>query len=289
MEKVKEGSRQIVAGGSAGLVEICLMHPLDLIKTRLQIQGGNYKGLTDCFNQTLKNEGVLGFYKGILPPILAETPKRATKFFTFEQYKKAFAIDGIPVWMSLSLAGLGSGLTEAVIVCPFETVKVRMQSDRSSGFEKSRSTAAVAREIIKENGFGTKGIFRGLDATLGRNGVWNMFYFGIYHNLKHFIPIAEGNSQGSVSLRLLLGFTAGSLASIANIPFDVAKSRIQGPQPSTGRIYHTCFQSMALVARQEGFFALYRGLLPKVMRLGPGGAIMLVVYETVYDFLQMRT
>ena len=32
----------------------------------------------------------LSFYKGILPPILAETPKRATKFFTFEQYKRVF-------------------------------------------------------------------------------------------------------------------------------------------------------------------------------------------------------
>lgn len=30
-------------------------------------------------------------YKGILPPILAETPKRATKFFTFEQYKNLFS------------------------------------------------------------------------------------------------------------------------------------------------------------------------------------------------------
>ena len=33
----------------------------------------------------------LAIYKGIVPPILAETPKRATKFFTFEQYKKLFS------------------------------------------------------------------------------------------------------------------------------------------------------------------------------------------------------
>lgn len=40
----------------------------------------------------------MSFYKGILPPILAETPKRATKFFTFEQYKSVFAsIDGLPM------------------------------------------------------------------------------------------------------------------------------------------------------------------------------------------------
>ena len=34
------------------------------------------------------------------------------------------------------------------------------------------------------------------------------------------------------------------------------------------------------------FFALYKGLLPKVLRLGPGGAIMLLVYENVYEFLK---
>jgi len=31
--------------------------------------------------------------------------------------------------------------------------------------------------------------------------------------------------------------------------------------------------------------ALYKGLLPKVLRLGPGGAIMLVVYDYVYQYL----
>ena len=35
------------------------------------------------------NFSALSLYKGILPPILADTPKRAVKFFTFEQYKKA--------------------------------------------------------------------------------------------------------------------------------------------------------------------------------------------------------
>lgn len=101
MDSLKEGGRQLVAGGTAGMVEVCLMHPLDLIKTRLQIGGGHYSGLADCFRQTLNKEGPLGFYKGILPPILAETPKRATKFFTFEQYKRALEPLGqwdMPAW-----------------------------------------------------------------------------------------------------------------------------------------------------------------------------------------------
>lgn len=40
-----------------------------------------------------------------------------------------------------------------------------------------------------------------------------------------------------------------------------------------------------MVAREEGLAALYKGLVPKIMRLGPGGAIMLLVYEHVYEYL----
>ena len=39
-------------------------------------------------------ERALSFYKGILPPLLAETPKRAVKFFTFERYKTLFSLGG---------------------------------------------------------------------------------------------------------------------------------------------------------------------------------------------------
>lgn len=49
-----------------------------------------YNGVWDCFGKMYKHEGVFSFWKGILPPILVETPKRATKFVCFEQYKKFF-------------------------------------------------------------------------------------------------------------------------------------------------------------------------------------------------------
>lgn len=64
------------------------MHPLDLIKTRLQIQSGRtisandaryYSGIFDCMRKMYIHEGLTSFWKGIIPPILAETPKRAVK------------------------------------------------------------------------------------------------------------------------------------------------------------------------------------------------------------------
>ena len=63
------------------------MHPLDLVKTRFQIQTSpmagqeaqHYTGIVDCMKKMYKAEGLLSFWKGILPPICAETPKRAWK------------------------------------------------------------------------------------------------------------------------------------------------------------------------------------------------------------------
>lgn len=50
----------------------------------------HYSGVFDCMRTMVRSEGPLSLWKGILPPILAETPKRAVKFFTFEQYKQFF-------------------------------------------------------------------------------------------------------------------------------------------------------------------------------------------------------
>ncbi|KAJ8972892.1 hypothetical protein NQ317_008513 [Molorchus minor] len=118
---LKEGAIQIGSGGSAGFVEVCIMHPLDLIKTRLQIQ-----------KKCTKMRGLSSFWKGIVPPILAETPKRAVKFFTFEQYKQFFMFGSpTPTPLTFSLAGLGAGITEAILVNPFEVVKVTLQANRA--------------------------------------------------------------------------------------------------------------------------------------------------------------
>ena len=61
------------------------------------------------------------------------------------------------------------------------------------------------------------------------------------------------NHKTQLMYKLGIGFCSGTLASMANIPFDVAKSRIQGPQPKPGVIkYRSTFASVAMVYREEG-------------------------------------
>lgn len=50
------------------------------------------------------------------------------------------------------------------------------------------SSFAQARRIIKSDGFGGRGLNKGLTSTLGRHGVFNMIYFGFYFNVKDAIP-----------------------------------------------------------------------------------------------------
>lgn len=54
--------------------------------------------------------------------------------------------------------------------------------------------------------------------------------------------------------RVSIGFVSGTLGSCVNIPFDVAKSRIQGPQPVPGIIkYKSTFGTIICVYQEEGF------------------------------------
>lgn len=87
-------------------------------------------------------------------------------------------------------------MTEAIIVNPFEVVKVKMQSNRAKQTE-APSTGQVAREILKTDGYlgvknGNGGLLnRGITATMARNGSFNMIYFGFYHSVKNHFPQYE--------------------------------------------------------------------------------------------------
>jgi len=66
--------REFIAGQSSGWGLIVAGHPFDTLKVRLQSEGlhGRFKGPIHCLADTVRNEGVIGFYKGALGPFLTQ-------------------------------------------------------------------------------------------------------------------------------------------------------------------------------------------------------------------------
>ncbi|XP_023238728.1 mitochondrial thiamine pyrophosphate carrier-like isoform X2 [Centruroides sculpturatus] len=88
-----------ICASSAGIAAKGVVYPLDLIKKRIQIQGfqkareqfgsfRKYKGVTDCFISTLREEGIRGLYKGFFPSVVKAAVVTASYFVVYEQIIK---------------------------------------------------------------------------------------------------------------------------------------------------------------------------------------------------------
>ena len=122
----------------------------------------------------------------------------------------------------------------------------------------------------------------GIGPTLYRNCVWNTVYFGTMHKLKTFLPEPSTDSHLMKSLYTLITGAAGAIfATCFNTPFDVVKSRFQSQLQVPGQPlkYKTTLQSLALIYKEEGLLACYKGFKPKAVRMAVGGAVAMTVFE----------
>lgn len=273
---------RFLAGGVAGLAELLCMYPTDVIKTRSQISTAKSEGMFLALWHAIKTEK-FGVYRGITPLLVLEAPKRAVKFscndFFQPLYKNiGFQDNGKLSQMGATIAGSSAGLVEANVVVPFELVKIRLQAKEYKGLYKNTLDALV--KIIRTEGVFT--LYNGLEATYWRNASWNAGYFGSIHFIRTSLPEAQ-TDFGNGLRNFFAGAISGTIATILNTPFDVVKSRIQMQVKKPGEVpkYNWTLPGLASVFREEGFGALYKGFAPKVLRLGPGGGILLVVYDLV--------
>ncbi|KAF9574740.1 hypothetical protein EC968_005745 [Mortierella alpina] len=278
---------QFLAGAIAGVTEISCMYPLDLVKTRLQLQPASpqspyaatiaalstsakpssvvvaetapyYTSIIDCLRKVIQQEGLLNLYRGALPPILAEAPKRAIKFGANEQWgfalKKVFSLDRLTAAQA-GFVGSMAGATEAFLVTPFDLVKVRLQ-DRHS-LDRYSGTFDCVRKIGSQEGVLT--FYHGLEATLWRHATWSGVYFMIIHLFRTAFPERSNSSKNESMLRnFVAGTIGGTFGTLINTPFDVVKSRIQNQRKENFK-YGWALPSLATVYREEGFRALYKG------------------------------
>uniref|UniRef100_A0AAR2KHT1 EF-hand domain-containing protein n=1 Tax=Pygocentrus nattereri TaxID=42514 RepID=A0AAR2KHT1_PYGNA len=93
------------------------------------------------------------------------------------------------------------------------------------------------------------------------------------------IQIAES------AYRFTLGSVAGAVGATAVYPIDLVKTRMQNQRSSGSFVgelmYKNSFDCFKKVVRYEGFFGLYRGLVPQLLGVAPEKAIKLTVNDFV--------
>ncbi|KAF2270525.1 mitochondrial 2-oxodicarboxylate carrier protein-like protein [Lojkania enalia] len=286
---------QFAAGAVAGISEILVMYPLDVVKTRIQLQHGKavdgqgYTGVLDCFQKIIRNEGVSRLYRGITAPILMEVPKRAIKFSSNDTfaplYQRLFHSPVLTQPLAV-LTGASAGAVESLVVVPFELLKIRLQ-DKTSASRYSGLLDCLVKVVRHE---GPLALYNGFEATLWRHIVWNAGYFGCIFQVRAQLPKPEESKNAKLQKTvndLAAGFVGGVVGTTLNTPLDVVKSRIQSVAKVEGvrAKYEWAWPSLSVVAREEGFKALYKGYVAKILRFGPGGGVLLVVYSAVTEML----
>ncbi|RDB18254.1 putative mitochondrial 2-oxodicarboxylate carrier, partial [Hypsizygus marmoreus] len=115
---------------------------------------------------------------------------------------------------------------------------------------------------------------------------WNGGYFGCIYQVKSMLP-TPATPQAQLLNNFISGAIGGFAGTVVNTPavflprFDVVKSRIQGTTPIPGikPKYNWAYPALVTIFREEGPAASYKGFLPKVLQLAPGGGVLLLVVE----------
>jgi len=93
---------------------------------------------------------------------------------------------------------------------------------------------------------------------------------------------------GESAYRFALGSVAGAVGATAVYPIDLVKTRMQNQRAGAyveELMYRNSADCFKKVIRHEGFFGLYRGLLPQLMGVAPEKAIKLTTNDFVRDKL----
>ena len=282
-----------LAGSLGGIVEACALQPIDVIKTRLQLdRAGRYAGMVNCSKVIAAEEGTLALWKGLTPFIGQLTIKYALRMGTNAFFLELMRDERGNLSNTARLtAGLGAGVSEALlVVTPLEVIKTRLQQQigTDKALLKYRGPIHTALTIAREEG--AMSLWNGATATTIRQGSNQMALFWGKSVCDSAIWGKHDNDGKVLSpfQSAASGFVAASIGPILNNPFDVVKTRMQAASKSGTTRYKGFVDCLMTISRTEGLGALYKGLLPRLSRTPPGQAIVWAVSDQITGYFEQK-
>ncbi|KAG2038504.1 mitochondrial carrier domain-containing protein [Suillus americanus] len=285
------------AGLGAGVVAVLCMHPLDLLKVKLQVatknpQGGIGKAIWNSLREIHASEGWKGLYRGVGPNIAGNASSWGLYFLFYNMLKKRAFGDDPNYRMSpgayLLCSAQASAVT-AIMTNPIWVVKVRMFTTRADSPTSYRSLSDGIASIWRQEGF--SGLWKGTSLALvgvSNGAVQFMAYeemkrWGFEQKRKRFAKAGkvmgpEDDKLSNTSYTLMSG--ASKLWALAlTYPYQVIRSRIQNN--ATTHLYPDIPTTIKRTWQGEGIRGFYRGMGTNLVRVLPGTCVTFVVYENL--------
>ena len=288
-----------VAGGVAGSASVVVGHPFDTMKVRLQASSGTVKSI-------LAEYGVGSLFRGMLPPLSTACIVNAMIFSTYgyssrvyDTYFDTSETTNNPVHDSAKKAfvcGSVAGFFQALVICPVEHVKCRLQIQHGKGTPDNiyKGPSQATRSILSR--YGISGMYRGFWVTSWREVPAFGFYFALYDFAKDRINSLIARFTGVDEKTAISGFANPSHAWMASAlaggitgastwamiyPFDIIKTKIQTAPLDTPLEKRRILTVAREIVQNHGIGHLFRGLNVTVIRAFPVNAIIFPIYEYV--------
>ncbi|KAM4556884.1 mitochondrial adenyl nucleotide antiporter SLC25A24-like [Fundulus diaphanus] len=271
--------KQLVAGAVAGAVSRTGTAPLDRLKVFMQVHSSktNKISLMGGLRQMIVEGGLMSLWRGNGINVLKIAPETAIKFMAYEQYKKLLTSEGKKIETHKRfMAGSLAGATAQTAIYPMEVLKTRLTLRKTGQYA---GMFDCAKKILRKEGVIAfyKGYIPNLIGIIPYAGI----DLAVYETLKNTWLSYHAKDSANPGVLVLLG--CGTISStcgqLASYPLALVRTRMQAQasldvsdQPSMSSLLRT-------IVAKDGFFGLYRGILPNFMKVIPAVSISYVVYE----------
>ncbi|CAH0555424.1 unnamed protein product [Brassicogethes aeneus] len=261
----------MIAGAIAGVMEHCVMYPLDSVKTRMQsLVTSGREGISETFLRMVRHEGLLRPVRGMSAMVVGAGPSHALYFSSYEYLKNSliqYSRSDKYNTLIYGASGCIATLMHDGIMNPAEVVKQRMQMINSP----YKSVMQCVRHIYHTEG--SRAFYRSYTTQLTMNVPFQSIHFMVYE-----LAQKATNKDGTYNpaAHMASGALAGAVAAAITTPLDVCKTLLNTQQ--AGRV-GGLVSAVKTVYRLGGPPAYFRGLQARVMYQMPATAICWSTYE----------
>jgi len=177
-----------IAGGVAGSASVVIGHPMDTLKVRMQTAKGNPSIASLAIGS--KYGGPATLFRGMAAPLSAACAVNAIIFSSYgwsSRLYEHYSPNGYNPNIKAFTCGSFAGLVQALVICPMEHVKCRLQIQETAGSAStSNPLRTTLRTILTSGGSSVNvtALYRGWWITCWREIPAFGAYFSLYDIFK---------------------------------------------------------------------------------------------------------